>query len=191
MMMYCTKCGSDLKGSNVRCPVCGYEVVKMKMDLSQSPESRRQRPERKAWAPPIPDQRRGDVRTILEEDEEEKEEKGVKAWELDEKMEQRGRAEAGKKEEEEEYEDPRYVDGCAVCGTTPVDRCFFTLSPLCRRHTVYMQIFVRDMPFGDVIPAAPDIAQQKEGRNPTQMEAQEAGMFFAIKPYHEWRKVRK
>jgi len=34
-MLYCTKCGSDLKGNRVRCPVCGYEVQKMKMDLSK------------------------------------------------------------------------------------------------------------------------------------------------------------
>jgi len=35
-MLYCTKCGSDLKGNRVRCPVCGYEVQKMKMDKREN-----------------------------------------------------------------------------------------------------------------------------------------------------------
>ena len=85
--------------------------------------------------------------------------------------------------------DPRYVDGCSICGATPVRRCFFTLAPLCDRHTVWLQIFVRNMAFGEKVPAAPDIASRKEGRVPTEMEARDAGMFFSIKPYHQWKKV--
>lgn len=170
-MMYCTKCGSDLKGNKVRCPTCGYEVIKMKVDLSKPKEQKKvERSRAKAWAPPIPDSRK----------EEMKEEEPVKAIEFKQEV-----------EEDEEDLDPRYVDGCSICGATPHVRCFFTLAPLCRRHTVYMQIFVRDMAFGDVVPASPEIASEKEGRNPTKMEAEEAGMFFAIKPYHEWRRVRR
>ncbi|MFO8050613.1 MAG: hypothetical protein R6V01_02800 [Thermoplasmatota archaeon] len=139
----------------------------MKIDLSKPREQKKMENEKKgAWAPPIPDQRK-------EEEEEERPEA----------------IEFGKEEEEEE--DPRYVDGCSICGGTPVERCFFSLAPLCRRHTVHMQIFVRNMPFGDVVPASPEIASEKEGKNPTKDEAEEAGMFFAIKPYHEWRKVRR
>jgi hypothetical protein len=178
-MLYCTKCGSDLKGSKVRCPVCGYEVMKMKMDLSQ-PREVRKRPdvkdEPKPWAPPIPDQREDD-------DEIEVEIRPARP---------RVKAVEFQKEEEEEVEnDPRYVDGCSVCGSTPKQRCFFTLSPICDRHTVFMQIYIRGMAFGERVPASPDIAAQKEGRPPTKAEAEEAGMFFAIKPYHEWKRVRK
>ncbi|MEA3558638.1 MAG: hypothetical protein U9R75_05225 [Candidatus Thermoplasmatota archaeon] len=166
-MMYCTKCGSDLKGNKARCPVCGYEVMKMKMDLLKPQEQKQvERTRGRNWAPPIPDQRK-----------EPEEVEPVKAIEF--------------RKEDEEEDDPRYVDGCAICGGTPVERCFFTLSPLCKRHIVHMQIFVRDMAFGDVVPASPEIAKEKQGRTPTKAEAQEAGMFFAIKPYHEWRKVQK
>lgn len=167
-MMYCTKCGSDLKGNNVRCPVCGYEVQKMKMDLSKPREVRRAATrEKKAWAPPIPDQRKEPQKREDEEVEE------VKV----------------KVQEEEELDDPRYVDGCVICGSRPVRRCFFTLSPLCDRHTVWMQIYVRTMPFGEKVPSSPEIASQKEGRVPLDSEAKEAGMFFTIKPYHLWKRV--
>ena len=187
-MLYCTKCGSDLKGSKVRCPVCSYEVIKMKMDLSQ-PREVRKRPgdeaEPKPWAPPIPDQR----------DEDEYEDQGEEI-EVEVRTKPKSWAppipDQRKEDEEEEIEsDPRYVDGCSVCGSTPRQRCFFTLSPICDRHTVYMQIYVRGMAFGERVPASPEIASQKEGRPPTKSEAEEAGMFFAIKPYHEWKRVRK
>jgi hypothetical protein len=176
-MLYCTKCGSDLKGSKNRCPVCGYEVIKMKMDVSQPREVQRRPSEEgepKPWAPPIPDQR-GEEEEI--EVEVKKARPRTKAVEI--------------KEEEEENDDPRYVDGCSICGGTPKQRCFFTLAPLCDRHTVYMQIFVRSMAFGERVAASPDVASQKEGRPPTKAEAEDAGMFFAIKPYHEWKRVRK
>jgi uncharacterized Zn finger protein (UPF0148 family) len=57
-MMYCTHCGSDMKGSKSSCPVCGYRVDQMKTDLKtpralKRPEIEEKRP----WAPPIPDQR--------------------------------------------------------------------------------------------------------------------------------------
>ena len=89
-MMYCTKCGSDLKGNKVRCPACGYEVVKMKIDVSRPREARSQDRSPRAWAPPIPDQRRADVRDILESTDEETE---IEAVEVEEE---------GPKEEEEE-----------------------------------------------------------------------------------------
>ncbi len=169
-MMYCTKCGSDLKGNSARCPVCGYDVQKMKIDLSKPMEVRREsRPGRKPWAPPIPDQRSGP----------DKKEKPVVAIEF------------GKKEAEEDVDnDPRYVDGCSVCGSTPHRRCFFTLAPICDRHTSWLQIYVTSMPFGEKVPAAPGIAAEKNGRVPTQMEAEEAGMFFSVKPYHLWKRVK-
>jgi hypothetical protein len=178
-MLYCTRCGSDLKGSKVRCPVCGYEVLKMKTDVSKPREVRKAETEPKPWAPPIPDQRTGSKR------EERKLDEPVEALEFEPE-----RKPKVIPEEEEEEEDPRYVDGCSICGSTPVHRCFFTLAPLCKRHTVYMQIYVRSMAFGERVPASPDIASQKEGRNPTKDEAEDAGMFFAIKPYHEWKRVR-
>ena len=56
-MMYCTKCGSDLKGSKTTCPVCRYPVDKMKSDLARPREYRRTPEEKKPWAPPLPDQR--------------------------------------------------------------------------------------------------------------------------------------
>ena len=177
--MYCTKCGSDLKGSKVRCPVCGYEVMKMRMDISQPRDIRREKEvqdEPKPWAPPIPDQR---VRSRKDEDHDDDEESKPRVTVVEEE------------EEGEMGRDPRYVDGCSICGGTPVHRCFFSLSPLCERHTVYMQIFVRSMPFGEKVPSSPELATQKEGRPPTQAEAEEAGMFFSIKPYHEWKRVRR
>ena len=166
-MMYCTKCGSDLKGNSARCPVCGYDVQKMKIDLSKPMEVRREsRSERRPWAPPIPDQRSDPKR----------EERPVVAVEVEQ-------------EGDEVDDDPRYVDGCSICGSTPLRRCFFTLAPICDRHTSWLQIYVTTMPFGEKVPAAPNIAAEKNGRVPTQMEAEEAGMFFSIKPYHVWKRV--
>jgi len=179
-MLYCTKCGSDLKGAKNRCPVCGYEVLKMKVDVSKPREVRVQesrKDEPKPWAPPIPDQR-----TAIE----------FERPEEDDELQTPSRSRVVVEEEEDEAEkDPRYVTGCSICGGPPVHRCFFTLSPICERHTVYMQIFVRSMPFGEKVPSSPDIAAQKDGRAPTQAEAEEAGMFFSIKPYHEWKRVRR
>jgi len=57
-MMYCTKCGSDLKGASKLCPVCGYEISKMKTDLTTPRLVRSSRDEPRAWAAPIPDQRK-------------------------------------------------------------------------------------------------------------------------------------
>ncbi|HHD15868.1 MAG TPA: hypothetical protein ENK47_04090 [Euryarchaeota archaeon] len=186
-MLYCTKCGSDLKGNRVRCPVCGYEVQKMKMDLSKPlTEKVTKREERKPWAPPIPDQR--DERTKREDRSQRRIERAIETpMEFTTEREEEIKVE---EEEEEDVEnDPLYVDGCSICGATPVRRCFFTLAPLCDRHTVWLQIFVRNMAFGEKVPAAPDIASRKEGRVPTEMEARDAGMFFSIKPYHQWKKV--
>lgn len=182
-MMYCTKCGSDLKGNKVRCPVCGYEVQKMKMDLTKPREVRRVREEKEAkpWAPPIPDQRKSKAEPAWKRRREEEEYQDEEQPEM-----------VTTKEEVEgaQDDDPRYVDGCAICGSTPVRRCFFSLAPLCERHTIWLQIYVRNMAFGEKVPAAPEIGRQKEGRVPTEMEAREAGMFFSIKPYHVWKRIR-
>lgn len=201
-MMYCTKCGSSLKGSTKSCPACGYEVSKMRTDLSTPRQVRRSVEESKGWAPPIPDQRkekeqtknkpfaREPIKWGMEEDEPRQ---GIEDFRSP--FEDFGRRpgkttlsdEAGA--DEEEPDDPRYVTGCSVCGGRPVNRCFFTKAPLCNRHTVKMQIFVRTQPFGEVVSASPHMALRKEGKNPLPSEAQEAGMFFSIKPYHEWKRV--
>lgn len=34
-MMYCSKCGSDLRGNSNRCPTCGYSLNQMKLEDSQ------------------------------------------------------------------------------------------------------------------------------------------------------------
>jgi len=34
-MMYCSKCGSDLRGSRSRCPTCGYSVDQMRLEDGQ------------------------------------------------------------------------------------------------------------------------------------------------------------
>ena len=52
-MMYCTKCGSNLKGSIDRCPVCKYPVSKMKQDLT-GPGKRERRSTPPKFAPPYP-----------------------------------------------------------------------------------------------------------------------------------------
>lgn len=202
-MMYCTKCGSDLKGSSKLCPVCGYDISKMKTDLTTPRLVRSTREEQRAWAPPIPDQRkdkeqlerrkaaRGPVRWGTSD-----EERNATSTEFVSPFETLGRekpkvtlAEVGTEGKEEEVEDPRFVTGCSVCGGRPVTRCFFTQAPLCSRHTVRMQIFVRTQPFGERVTASPSMAQAKEGKNPSPAEASEAGMFFSIKPYHVWKRV--
>lgn len=207
-MMYCTKCGSDLKGSKTQCPVCRYPVNKMKNDLAKPRDYRRTTEKSKPWAPPLPDQRdlsqrRAPKRTIssdekvarilegpveVEEEEEEyykPEPSARKSYvSLGDDLSEPAAA------EEEEVHDPTVVEGgCSVCGSRPEKRCFFCLSPICSRHTVDMKIFVRNMPFGGKVQSCPKCANQRHGRNPTRAEAQEAGMFFSIKPYHEWKKV--
>jgi hypothetical protein len=188
-MMYCTKCGSNLKGSRVTCPTCGYEVMKMKMDLLK-PKTVRSGPsveeEVKPWAPPIPDQRDRRASRPPRREMSIREEKVHVKEEIP-----RPKPEIVEVDGEEVMDnDPRYVDGCSICGGSPVHRCFFTLAPLCEKHTVYMQIDVRGMAFGEKVPSSSEIANMKNGRPPTQAEAQEAGMFFSIKPYHEWKRVK-
>jgi ribosomal protein L37E len=183
-MMYCTKCGSDLKGSKTRCPVCGYPVEKMRQDLSKPRETRREKETPKPWAPPIPDQRKEqekhDARIIEEKREPER---------YDRKPGSEGGIRFMESGREDDEVDPTIVDGCYVCGSRPDKRCFFCLSPVCPRHTVDMKIYVRNMPFGGKVSACPKCSNQRNGRNPTPSEAKEAGMYFTIKPYHEWRKV--
>jgi hypothetical protein len=36
-MMYCSKCGSDMRGSTTYCPACGYSVKQMKLDAASAP----------------------------------------------------------------------------------------------------------------------------------------------------------
>lgn len=183
-MMYCTKCGSDLKGNKVKCPVCGYPVEKMRRDLSsRSPPIRKEREKPRPWAPPIPDERKmppEEVEALVEDepqDRPEEEPSNVIKFHSQEE------------DEEEEEDDPRIVSGCSVCGSRPDQRCFFCLAPICPRHTVSMRIYVRNTPFGNKVPSCPSCANRHAGKNPTKSEAEEAGMYFTIKPYHEWRKV--
>ena len=181
-MMYCTRCGSDLKGNKTKCPVCGYPVEKMRRDLSTPREPRREKSSPRPWAPPIPDERKMSMEEIEavvkgEPDEDEKTDNVIKFL-----------SDEGQDESEEE-EDPRIVSGCSVCGGRPDQRCFFCFAPICPRHTVSMRIYVRNAAFGNKVPACPSCANKRAGRNPTPSEAEEAGMYFTIKPYHEWRKV--
>ncbi|MBN1389530.1 MAG: hypothetical protein JXA22_02695 [Candidatus Thermoplasmatota archaeon] len=174
-MLYCTRCGSNLKDSKVHCPVCGYEIVKMKDDISRPREVSRPasiKKDPKPWAPPIPDQRK---EVPVKEERKEETGPGIR-FQI-----------AG---EDGRESDTGPADACKVCGGTPVNRCFFTRVPLCQRHTVYLQVYVRSMPFGEKVPSAPEIASLREGKPPTQAEAEEAGMFFSIKPYHVWKRVR-
>lgn len=36
-MMYCSKCGSDLRGSKNSCPACGFSLNQMKTESAQKP----------------------------------------------------------------------------------------------------------------------------------------------------------
>jgi hypothetical protein len=36
-MMYCAKCGSDLRGAKTSCPACGYSLNQMKTDSAAKP----------------------------------------------------------------------------------------------------------------------------------------------------------
>ncbi len=38
-MMYCSKCGSDLRGNDRFCPSCGYSVKQMKIDSAAAPRN--------------------------------------------------------------------------------------------------------------------------------------------------------
>lgn len=158
-MMYCTKCGSDLKGAKNRCPACGYELKDMKMDLAK-PRPVRPPEERKAISQPDQEHRVGLSFRKQPAPDEEGNEDGI-----------------------------RPASGCAVCGSPPSHRCFFTMTPLCDKHTVYMQIFVRGTPNGEKVPASPDAAASKGGRMPTQAEAKEAGVYSSVKPTHEWKRT--
>jgi len=199
-MMYCTHCGSDLKGSKVSCPVCGYRVDKMRDDLKQPRAIRptESRPEeRKPWAPPIPDQRKDSFRGGKAEKIKEEDESIVRTTPSvgfgTREIAFRGSEdirEAQGSEEEEVENDPTVVTHCSHCNARPGARCFFCLSPICRSHTEGMQIYVRTTAFGDVVKACPTCRVDKEGRTPTAMEADEAGMYFSIKPYHVWRRVK-
>lgn len=188
-MMYCTHCGSDMKGSKTSCPVCGYRVEKMKEDL-KAPRAVRSAPreeERRPWAPPIPDQRRDGFRkkeARIEEDPPEPE------YEEERPTIRFGSQDEGHAEEAQEQYDPTIVSTCSFCSARPETRCFFCLSPICRSHIEWMQILVRATPIGDRVKACPTCSRSKEGRNPTVSEADEAGMLFSIKPYHVWTRVK-
>lgn len=184
--MYCTHCGSDLKGSKTSCPVCGYRVDKMKDDL-RSPRAARPAPredERRPWAPPIPDQRRDGFRQ-----KEAGEEHSEPEFEEEKPPIRFGSGDEPVEEVEEQY-DPTIVSTCSFCSARPEARCFFCLSPICRSHTEWMQILVRSTAFGDRVKACPTCSRSKEGRSPTASEADEAGMLFSIKPYHVWTRVK-
>ncbi len=177
-MMYCTKCGSNLKGSTDRCPVCKYPVSKMKQDLS-GPGKRERSSSPPKFAPPYPTE---GVKKDMKWREQEREEVEVVKFTDEGRVSETG--------EDEVEEDPALVDGCEFCGSTPLQRCFFCLAPICNRHTVRMQIDVRGTPFGEKVKSCPSCASRKEGNSPSNKEAQEAGMFFGIKPYHEWKRVK-
>lgn len=36
-MMYCAKCGSDLRGNKTSCPACGYSLNQMKTENANKP----------------------------------------------------------------------------------------------------------------------------------------------------------
>ena len=175
-MMYCTKCGSDLKGSKAKCPVCGYSVSKMNDDLydkSHGKASAKGAPRRTSFAPSYPVSDRAPSRWDSNVDVQKVEAKKV----VD--------------AQEEEDLDPTLVDGCSVCGRTPQRRCNFCLQAICDSHTEKMSIYVRTMQFGGSLLSCPRCARERDGRSPTRAEADEAGLFFSIKPYHEWHRVKK
>jgi uncharacterized Zn finger protein (UPF0148 family) len=178
-----------MKGSKASCPVCGYRVEQMKVDL-KTPRALKQPEvqERKAWAPPIPDQRGEPVKEAVE----------VKRAEVAPVVRRRvrfghddeGRSPLLEDKVEAEEDDPTVVRGCSYCKARPDARCFFCQSPICRSHTDRLQIHVRSTAFGDLVKACPTCSGSKDGRNPTPAEAEEAGMLFSIKPYHVWTRMK-
>jgi hypothetical protein len=186
-MMYCTHCGSDMKGSKSSCPVCGYRVDQMKVDLKTPRALKRPEPkEKKPWAPPIPDQRAGPI----EEAEVVREVRMPPRKAVRFGGEDVLRGNIGDEGPDNADDDPTVVRGCSFCKARPELRCFFCQSPICRNHTDRLQIHVRSTAFGDVISSCPSCSEDKGGRMPTPAEAEDAGMLFSIKPYHVWTRVK-
>lgn len=186
-MMYCTHCGSDMKGSKTSCPVCGYNVTQMKADLKTPRALKRPEPEeRKAWAPPIPDQRKEPVEAKEVYEVRLPVKKPVRFGGDGELREALGE----ERTEGQDDADPTVVRGCAFCHARPQMRCFFCQSPICRNHADGLQIHVRGTAFGDVVRACPTCSIDRTGKVPSTTEAEEAGMLFGIKPYHVWTRVK-
>lgn len=80
--------------------------------------------------------------------------------------------------------------GCVVCQELATTRCFFCREQVCDRHTVHMRLYVRDSPHGDKVISCSRCAKERDRQMPSPREAQQAGMLFQIKPYHEWRIIR-
>jgi hypothetical protein len=176
-----------MKGSKSSCPVCGYRVDQMKIDLKTPRALKRPEvEERKPWAAPIPDQR---AETI-------KEAEVVHAVRLPPRKAVRFGGEdevltnIGDEGSENVDDDPTVVRGCTFCKARPELRCFFCQSPICRSHTDRLQIHVRSTAFGDVVSSCPSCSANKVSRTPTPAEAEDAGMLFSIKPYHVWSRVK-
>ena len=49
-MMYCSKCGSDMRGSTTYCPACGYSLRQMKVDAATAaPKFARTDPSKRSY----------------------------------------------------------------------------------------------------------------------------------------------
>lgn len=177
-MVYCSNCGVELKGSKVFCPECRYRhnpgqidkmVRKARISGYRAPQAREERPESRVPSRSQPSEPEPEI------------------------YEPR-KAATTLKEDSEFIREGRKVtilkEGCSYCEGNAERRCFFCYAPICNGHTDSLKIFVRNNPFGKVILTCPDCANERHGRTPSQQDAEKANMFFNVKPYHEWRRIR-
>jgi hypothetical protein len=79
---------------------------------------------------------------------------------------------------------------CKVCNVKSDELCYFCDYAICSTHSVNMQIIADKSELGNVIQSCPECADKRNGRQPTNEEAEDIGFFFNIKPYHEWKIVK-
>jgi len=194
-MIYCSNCGAELKGSKIFCPECRYRhnpgqidkmIRKARITGNRPPPAREERPEPQGSSRSQrkePDRKGTRVPSGPEE----------RVPQEPEVYEPR-KAASTLKEDAEFVRDGKNVtilkEGCSYCDKNAERRCFFCYAPVCDNHTDSLKIFVRKNPFGKVIRTCPDCASERHGQIPSQQEAEKANMFFNVKPYHEWRRVR-
>jgi Zn-finger protein len=174
-MVYCSNCGAELRSSKIFCPECRFRHNPTQIDKL----ARKAR--MKGFRPPVREERSQPSR---------KEEES--AAPEPEVYEARRAAHTFKEDVQERPGQKVHVlkEGCGYCERNADRRCFFCYTPLCDYHTDALKIFVRNNPFGKTIRSCSDCASERQGQTPTQQEAEKANMFFNVKPYHEWRRVK-
>ncbi|WP_455392471.1 zinc-ribbon domain-containing protein [[Eubacterium] cellulosolvens] len=158
-MVFCSNCGSELKGAMKFCKNCGYKIEGEEYKIIKNSTSTEK------------DSNAGATKSV------------VTTPKHEDYAKDKIRIPPGAKVKSKI---PKSTT-CVTCNIKTDDICYFCNYAVCKQHSVKMQIYADNSKFGNAVESCAKCAERRNGKQPTKDEAEDIGFFFKIKPYHEWK----